>query len=311
MMSAEEIVALAPHPLPAAIVASFGVAAFALTYGVAVAPSREARRLGSRGLERQRAIADGGWFSLGEPLLRWLGVRVSRIVPEWLRARLDRRIVRAGDYLGVTPDEYVALVLVGGAAGALGGALHVFATDSGAAAIAAGALLGAFWVNGRFDARIHKRARELTHGLPYVTDLLALGMTAGLDFPGAVKNVVARSSDRRDALTGELERVLRELALGHTRKHALEQLALRAAVPSVTEFVQAVVQAEERGSPIVDVLVIQAQIARQKRTAIAEERTSRAHLAMFLPLILLLLSTLTLLMVPLVLKLVTSFDRFQ
>jgi tight adherence protein C len=293
------------------VVATTLVSAGLATYGVAVSKARIATRLGSRGLKRQRAIADGGWFSVLEPFSRWLGSRLSGLLPDGLWHFLDRRLVRSGDYLGVTPEEYVALVIIGALLGAAVGYFHEDTFAYGAASTWVGAALGAYYAQGRFDAQIQKRAREITHGLPYVTDLLALGMTAGLDFPGAIRNVVARSSDRRDALTEELERMLQELGLGHTRRFALEELAERAQLPAVTELVFSVKQAEERGSPIVDVLVIQAEVARQKRSATAEERTSRAQLAMAIPLILILVSTLVILMTPVVLKLIEAFEKFQ
>ena len=303
------LVTMLRQPLAAASVAAATFASGLATYGIARAPARVATKLGPRGLKRQRAIAEGQWFPAFEPLLRWAGTRLSGIVPERVCRVLDQRLTRAGEYLGLSAEEYVVMVLAGTVAGFGAGFWHTRAFDYGAASMVVGACIGAFLAQSKVDGEIQKRAREITHGLPYVTDLLALGMTAGLDFPGAVKSVLERSSDKKDALTEELERVLQELALGHTRRYALEQLAARTQVPAAVEFVYAVVQADERGSPLADVLTIQATVAREKRSALAEESANRAQQLMMVPLLLLVTSTMILLMVPTVLQIVETFEK--
>lgn len=309
-MDTAALLTMAKQPLAGAALGAWTLATGLATYGIARAPARAVTKLGPRGLKRQRALFDGDWFPMVEPLLRWCGTRLSGIVPDGMYKALDRRLMRAGDYLGITPDEYVVVVAGGSLLGLAAGAWHSQAFDYGAISFAVGVFFGAFVAQRIFDAQIQRRAREITHGLPYVTDLLALAMTAGLDFPGAVKSVLARSSNKRDALTEELERVLQELALGHTRKYALEQLASRVQVPAATEFVYAVTQAEERGSPLADVLAIQATVARQKRSALAEESANRAQQLMVVPLMLLLISTLLLLAAPMVINILDTFEKF-
>jgi tight adherence protein C len=70
----------------------------------------------------------------------------------------------------------------------------------------------------------------------------------------------------------------------------------------VLEFVGAVVQAELRGTPIVDVLRIQAEVSRQKRTVRAEESASRASVAMTAPLLLAFVAILILIVAPMAMK---------
>ena len=71
-------------------------------------------------------------------------------------------------------------------------------------------------------------------------------MSAGKDFPGAVRQVVEKSSDPDDALVEEFSRMLQELGIGRTRKQALLGFAERAPIETVQEFVNSVVQAEEK-----------------------------------------------------------------
>jgi tight adherence protein C len=170
-------------------------------------------------------------------------------------------------------------------------------------------VVGFVAVQMHFDKQIATRVRELTNGLPYVIDLLSLSMSAGLDFPGAVRGVVERSSRKNDALTEELERVLQELSLGHTRRHALQQMSERTRAPSVVEFVNAVVQAERRGNPLVEVLSVQARVARDKRLALGEKNAARAEQAMIVPLLLLTASTAIVIAVPPLLTMMAAIER--
>src|SRR5262245_44909408 len=108
----------------------FALTLLALVYAVASAPSRVASRLGMRGLKRQRAIeSNSGWAQI-EPLVRWLAVRVSGLVSEDMARRIDEHIGLAGDYLGLTPEEYVSLSIISCAGGALAGMVMGYLSGS-------------------------------------------------------------------------------------------------------------------------------------------------------------------------------------
>ena len=64
------------------------------------------------------------------------------------------------------------------------------------------------------------RIKNISRGLPYVIDLMALAMGAGLDFPGAVRQVVDKSSNPLDPIVEEFTLILQTLNLGRTRKDA-------------------------------------------------------------------------------------------
>jgi tight adherence protein C len=274
-----------------------------LSYAVAAAPSRVASRLGMRGLKRQRAIQNNSGWARVEPLVRWLGVRVSGLLSEDFAKRLDQQIALAGDYLGLTPEEYVSLSILSGIGGIVFGAVMGVVAESVGLCIVLGATLGATLPYLQISDAAQQRLKGINRGLPYVIDLMALGMSAGLDFPGAVRQVVEKSSNPEDPITEELTRILQELQLGRTRKQALSDFALRAPVQSVTEFVASLTQAEERGNPVAEVLQIQAVISRQKRTVMAEEAAAKAGVKMVGPLFLLFACIMILVVAPMVLKL--------
>jgi tight adherence protein C len=281
-------------------------ACFLTTYAVASAPSRIASRLGLRGLKRHRAIASGGLWSAVEPLVRWLGVRVSGVMGDKLYNSLDRQLTLAGDYLGLTAPEYAALSLLGGLVGIALGLGLARLTHLGPIVAIAALLLGFASAHITIASEAETRLKRISRGLPYAIDLMALGMTAGLDFPGSVRQVVEKSSDPYDPLTEELGFALQKLSLGQTRREVLLELADRAPVEVVLEFVGAIVQAEERGHPVARVLRIQATTSRERRSVRAEEKAAKAGVALMIPLVFLFLAILLLILAPIVIRLSRS-----
>lgn len=291
------------HALRYAFIGATSLALFSVVYAMASAPSRIASRLGMRGLKRRRALENNPAWAQIEPLVRWLGVRVSGILSEGFRERASKQLALAGDFLGLTPDEYVALSILSLLAGMLFGAVFGQLSGMGATMFIIVGPVGAALPYLAVSSEADRRLRQINRGLPYMIDLLALAMSAGQDFPGAMRQVVEKSSDPNDALVEELGRMLQELGLGKTRKAVLLAFNERAPLESVAEFVNAVVQAEERGNPVADVLLIQASVSRMRRSVKAEDAAAKAGVAMVGPLFLLFFCIMLLVMGPMVLKL--------
>jgi len=132
---------------------------------------------------------------------------------------------------------------------------------------------------------------------------MALAMGAGLDFPGAVRQVVQKSSNPDDPLVEEFTLIMQSLSLGRTRKDALAEFAKRCPVEAVKEFVGSLIQAEERGNPVAEVLQIQATGSRTRRSVRAEELAAKAGVAMVGPLMLVFAAVMMLILGPMYLKL--------
>jgi tight adherence protein C len=260
----------------------FGVAFFVFVYTLARAPSRPGQRLGRRGMKRTAALATAGSWAQCEPMVRWLGVRLSGIIPASLRESLDLQILHAGDYVGLTAEEYFSLFFLGGIAGAaVGAGVDVSGGFHGLATIG-GLTLGTLAPYLQISAEVQNRKHQVTRSLPYAVDLLSLAMSAGLDFPGAVRQVVGKLPPE-DPLCEEFSYMLQQLQLGNTRADALRDLARRVPAEAVKEFVQTIVHAEEKGNPVAESLIIQAQVSRQRRTTLAEEAASKAGVQMVIP----------------------------
>ena len=129
---------------------------------------------------------------------------------------------------------------------------------------------------------VETRHRRIRRSLPFVMDLLTLSVEAGMDFMTALQRNVERGPI--DPLGEELIRVIREIQLGKTRRHALRDLAHRVDLPDLRSVVNALVQADEMGVGIGAILRIQADQIRQRRFERAEKLANEAPVKMLFPL---------------------------
>lgn len=278
-----------------------------LLYALVTAPLLARVALGVRGARRQESLRQRlGWRAV-EPAVRWLAARLEPLLRGDRRAQLEQRLLRAGDPLGLSPEEFVAvwgltIVLCGlcgwAAAETLGG---------GALSGWAGLLVGAVLPELQLTTLIQERERAAARHLPAAIDLLVLTLSAGLDFPAAVREVVNTSPQPNEPLVEGFRLVLWDLDLGHTRSQALETLARRLQSQAVREFVAAVAQAEQQGSPLAQVLATQARVSRQKRSVRAEELAARAGTQLTLPMMMSLVCAGLLLIGPMVMNLKSLF----
>jgi tight adherence protein C len=262
----------------------FGLALF--IYQLALSPADEQPDVGVKGLKRAAVMEEGGLFTVIEPFMRWLARRIASLPIQDTRDKINKEIREAGEYLGLTADEYLALSVMGSLAFlAVGLALDAYAQIGGIFVFMLGAF-GGLMPHLQVTGEIERRFKQVNRGLPHTIDLVALTMSAGLDFPGAMRQVTEKTADRRDAIYEELNRILQELELGRTRKQALLAFADRCPTEAVRDFTSSVVQAEEKGNPLAEVLQIQATMLRMRRSVAAEESAARAGVLMMGPLML-------------------------
>jgi tight adherence protein C len=276
---------------------------FLVASWAAAAPMPTGVRTGVRGLVRQRALAEGGAWSQIEPVVRWIGKHVHGLLSPQLLAALDRQVLMAGSYMGLLAEELVALSMLSAAGGLVAGTLANLVVKVGPMFVLAVGVFGGLAPFLNVSSAAGVRSKAIGRRLPSAIDLLALSMSAGLDFPSAIRQVVEKSGTPNDPLIEELSLVLQSLQLGRTRRQALEELAERSPIDAVCEFVSSVVQAELRGNPLAEVLRIQAEVSRQRRTVLAEEAAAKAGVSMIMPLVLVFVAILILIAGPMVIKL--------
>jgi tight adherence protein C len=101
-----------------------------------------------------------------------------------------------------------------------------------------------------------------------------------------------------------------EIRLGRTRTAVLRDMANRADVTELTNFVAALIQAEEHGTPVARILRIQSDQMRVLRRQRAQERANRIPIQLLFPMIFLIFPTIFIVLLgPALLRLMAVFSR--
>jgi tight adherence protein C len=227
------------------------------------------------------------------PTLAKLATRLDRFMGG--RPALERRLERSGAVMSV--ERYRLQQLAWAVSGAIPGALLLASTLAGGSGPSAGvglALLvagvagGAVARDSQLTGAVAKREEAILDEFPTVAELLALSVTAG-EGPAAGLARVGASSD--GPLAGELRRALADVNTGMTLSRALEALARRIGLDPIDRFVDGLLVAMERGSPLGEVLRAQAVDAREARKRQLLESGGRKEIAMMVPVVFLVLPT--------------------
>lgn len=225
------------------------------------------------------------------PLVRAIVRRIDGILGG--SSSVSRRLDSAGGALSL--DEFRAEQVVWGAAGgALGlGVGLLLALRAGATAVVpvllmtvVGAIGGVLTRDKWLSRAVAERERRIAAEFPTVAEMLALAVTAGEGAVGALERVT-RSS--RGELARELARALAEARAGASLTTALDAMAARSSVPALIRFVDGMVIAVQRGTPLADVLRAQAADAREAGKRALLEAGGRREISMMIPVVFLIL----------------------
>jgi len=241
------------------------------------------------------------------PSVEALANAATSVLPARVLANIEKQLIRAGNPMSL--NAYVvfwmvsvflisglmltAVVVVWGAVGVQQAlAVLMFA--------AVGWMFPGLWLKGRLGAR----QKLVLKTLPDALDLVTTCVEAGLGLDGALARVAEKSSG---PLTTELTRMLREVAMGKLRREALTEMADRIGVDELTSFVNAIIQAEQLGVGIAQVLRIQSDQMRTRRRQRAEQTAHEAPIKMIFPLVLFIFPAFMLVILgPAVIRIATS-----
>jgi tight adherence protein C len=221
------------------------------------------------------------------PILDRVGAIVARRTPANQTAQLQEKINLAGRPWGLTPGSFLALQIASllvGTTAFLGLAQVIPGVDGIMRFMVplGGAILGYITPRTLLDRRVKARKKEILLALPNALDLLTISVEAGLSFDAAIARVCEKY---HNALAMEFAQVLNEVRLGRPRLEALEDMGKRNHVEELNSFVQAIVQSEQLGVGIANVLRIQSEEMRRRRRQRAEEQGQKAPLKMLFPMI--------------------------
>ncbi len=128
--------------------------------------------------------------------------------------------------------------------------------------------------------KTRSRREKIRSDLPDALDLLAVSVEAGLGFDGAVTKL---TEHMEGPLVDEFGLMLNEVRVGETRSTALRKMAERIDAMELSNFVRAVIQADQLGISLARILRVQAADTRLRRQAAAEEKAMKAPIKMLIP----------------------------
>jgi tight adherence protein C len=224
-----------------------------------------------------------------------------------LRDKYKRKLASSGMTKHITPEDFFAFklfLIIGFPIVFI--ALRLFLEeDWPMAAIPGLAALGFIypdiWVNGKID----RRRKEIIMNMPFVVDMLALSVEAGLDFMAAMQKVIEKAPP--SSLTDEFEIMIKETKVGASRAEGLRQLAWRADALPISSFCATLIAADAVGASIGPILKTLAAELRQKKSAEAEKAGATAATKILFPMMFLIMpSVFIIIAAPIVLQFMES-----
>lgn len=221
-----------------------------------------------------------------KPSIEGLAGLAASILPTSMLANIEKQLVMAGNPMTVNTFVAIWVVLTVALAGVVlfavtlvGGAVGIQQALAVLLFGSLGLLLPIVWLRGR----VRSRQRLILRAMPDALDLITTCVEAGLGLDAALARVAEKSSG---PLADELSRTLREVAMGRLRREALTDMGQRTGVEELIMFINAVIQAEQLGVGIAQVLRVQAEQLRTRRRQRAEQAAHEAPIKMIFPLVL-------------------------
>jgi tight adherence protein C len=222
---------------------------------------------------------------VGLPALVWGRRILKQVLPNGISEKLAWKLTLAGDPLTL-PQLYavwgIAVVaLPAGFAFLIVASGNSFGTPQ-MLMLALMAAMGVYLPNVWLRSKAKKRQHNILKSLPDAIDLLTTSVEAGLGIDAALAQVAEKV---KGPISAEIRRVLRDIAMGSSRRDALRAFSDRTQLPDVQQFVNALVQAEQMGVSLGQVIRVQADQMRVKRRQRAEQQAYKAPVKMVFPLV--------------------------
>jgi len=221
------------------------------------------------------------------PLVAGLSGRISRITSSSFSERTGKRLAMAGNPGDLGIADWLGIKAIGAVIGGIVFFLlftfllamgPVGGLALGVLGVVIGYIAPEFWLGGR----VKKRQKAILLMIPDTLDLLTISVRAGLGFDAALSRVVDKL---KGPLSDEFRRALAEVRVGRARRDALRDIVPRTEVTPLTNFIGAIIQAEQLGVSISKVLQVQSEQLRIERRQRAEEQAAKAPIKMLFPLV--------------------------
>lgn len=169
----------------------------------------------------------------------------------------------------------LGFTLVGAAAGRFS---PLFAAVAILGSAVGGFMLRDYWLG----VQVRRREARMMAEFPSLAELMALAVSAGESATGALERV-CRSA--KGELSKEFSNILAETRAGKPLVMALQEFSGRTDLAPLVRFVDGIIVAVERGTPLADVLRAQAQDVRDTAKRDLMEAAGKKEIAMMVPLV--------------------------
>lgn len=155
-------------------------------------------------------------------------------------------------------------------------------------------------------SKIQKRQAEILGNFSTTVDLAALIIESGLDYLTAFERII-KIAKEKTILEEELEKTINEIKLGYSRREALERFSARTGVQEVRSLVGLIIQSDELGTSLVDLLRNFSSDLRSRRLSRAEKLAAQASTKMLFPMFMFIFPTIFILILsPMIMGLVNG-----
>lgn len=259
-----------------------------------IAPQLRAAELRNNRAIEPYATLPEGLYGAGLTLLEPWVERIYRAVgsSSFDTASLEKRITQLGG--GITVTEYrvqqmlwcLSALIFGTVCVALGAAQGKVGVVAGFLLICGAGLCGFLGRDYWLTQQIKKREKAMLAEFPALAELMALSVTAGESALGSLERVVRSSNGE---LAQEFKEILAMTRSGEPLVSALQNFSQRTSVAALSRFVDGLVVAIERGTPLADVLRAQAQDVRDNAKRELMETAGKKEIGMMAPVVFLIL----------------------
>jgi tight adherence protein C len=262
--------------------------------------------------DKQSSLIEGTLYErLFEPILGGFSGFIGRVTPKHYVQQLDKSLSEAGNPMKLNANSCITMQ-IGAIIIEIIGVISIwiafqvpilkimliFASVVGFTYIFPGLYL---------KKLIKERQQEIEKSLPDAIDLLTVSIEAGLSFDGAMAKLTEKMSG---VLVSEFSIVLKEMKMGISKRDALKSMIKRVPVDNLITFAGAIIQADQLGVSIGNVLRIQSNIMRQKRRHKASELAMKAPIKMLFPMIFFIFPTIFIVLLgPVVIKTMAAFSK--
>lgn len=217
----------------------------------------------------------------GKVVFARLTSSIGTVLPIGAKEKEQIRRLIAQSGLAIQPEEYLAMQILSVVGASLAG-MYL------GVVIGKGLMIGGFaglycgYALFRFviKSKATRRKDAILEQYPELLDLLSISVGAGLGFNQAFQYI---SEQCEGPLVEEFIHAGNAMSLGRSRRASLEEMAHRCDIDELRSFTSAVIQADEMGISLRNILEAQAKEARQAKRMRTEEKAQKIPIKMLLP----------------------------